>query len=82
MAWELEASDEFRDRYRSLELDLRHSIAAGVDRLQQHGPELGRPFADTLKGSRFPNMKELRVQHRGKPCRNLFISSIRKETHI
>jgi hypothetical protein len=28
--------------------------------LQQFGPELGRPRVDTLKGSRYANMKELR----------------------
>jgi len=25
------------------------------------GPQLGRPYVDTLKGSKYPNMKELRV---------------------
>jgi hypothetical protein len=33
---------------------------------------LARPYADTLKGSAFPNMKELRVQHAGRPYRTLF----------
>jgi hypothetical protein len=28
--------------------------------LQQFGPHLGRPRVDTLNGSRYPNMKELR----------------------
>jgi hypothetical protein len=28
--------------------------------LRQMGPQLGRPLVDTLKGSRFVNMKELR----------------------
>ena len=31
-----------------------------VGMLEHSGPELGRPLADTLKGSRHPNMKELR----------------------
>lgn len=30
--------------------------------LADFGPQLGRPHADTLKGSRFPNMKELRFE--------------------
>ena len=33
---------------------------------------LGRPYADTVNGSRHPNMKELRTQHRGHPLRTLF----------
>jgi hypothetical protein len=31
-----------------------------VRALELGGPGLGRPFVDTLKGSRHPNMKELR----------------------
>ncbi len=29
--------------------------------LMQVGPQLGRPYADTLNGSAYPNMKELRI---------------------
>ena len=29
--------------------------------LQTRGPQLGRPYVDTLNGSSFPNMKELRI---------------------
>ena len=32
----------------------------------------GGPRVDTLKGSRYPNMKELRIQHHGRPYRILF----------
>lgn len=37
------------------------AVDASVGLLGQFGPTLSRPHADTLKGSRFPNMKELRV---------------------
>ena len=40
--------------------------------LQLEGPLLGRPYVDTLKGSQYPNLKELRVQHRGEPWRIFF----------
>ncbi len=40
--------------------------------LEEHGPQLGRPYADTLEGSRLSNLKELRVQHRGEPYRVLY----------
>jgi hypothetical protein len=35
-------------------------VAAAIDRLAQAGPALGRPTADSIKGSRHHNMKELR----------------------
>lgn len=37
-------------------------IIAVVSLLSQWGPRLSRPHADTLNGSRFANMKELRVR--------------------
>lgn len=57
-----------------LELDegLREEIAAHIELLRAHGPNLGRPRVDTVKGSAFPNMKELRVQYQGQPWRLLF----------
>jgi len=35
-------------------------IAASLDELGRLGPTLGRPFVDSIKGSRHHNMKELR----------------------
>jgi hypothetical protein len=37
-------------------------IHARVLLLAEHGPNLGRPYADTLKGSSLNNLKELRVK--------------------
>jgi hypothetical protein len=82
MTWEVEVSDEFREWYDGLELELRRSIAGAVDRLEFYGPKLGRPYADTLKGSRYPNMKELRVQHRGIPYRILFALDPRRKAYL
>ena len=70
--WEVEFSDEFERWWQTLDEDERESLLAGVKLLQQLGPLLGRPHADTVKGSRHSNMKELRTQHRGRPLRTLF----------
>ena len=40
--------------------------------LERLGPHLQRPHADTIKGSKHPNLKELRTQHRGRPLRTLY----------
>lgn len=40
--------------------------------MQEQGPNLKRPHADTLEGSSFPNMRELRIQHEGRPYRVLY----------
>jgi hypothetical protein len=65
MAWQIEGSDEFRNWFVGLTDAQRISIARKIDLLEQVGPSLGRPDADNLKGSRYPNMKELIVQHAG-----------------
>jgi hypothetical protein len=41
--------------------------------LQGRGPALSRPHADAIHGSLYPNRKELRIQHEGRPYRALFI---------
>jgi len=56
----------------NLESAIRVEIAAKISLLQQVGPTLGRPHADTLKGSAYPNMKELRIQIGGEPWRVFF----------
>ncbi len=38
----------------------QESVRAGVFKLEDKGPGLSRPLADTASGSRHPNMKELR----------------------
>lgn len=47
-----------------LEPWIREEVFAVVRLLEEDGPQLGRPFADTLKGSAYANMKELRVTAR------------------
>jgi len=45
--------------------------------LEEQGVHLKRPHADTVnRGSRFPNMRELRCQHEGRPYRHSLLPSI------
>ncbi|MGD9892228.1 MAG: type II toxin-antitoxin system RelE/ParE family toxin [Dehalococcoidia bacterium] len=60
MAWEIEYTDEFEVWWASLTPAEGRSIRAAVEKLEGSGPALGRPFVDTIKGSRHANMKELR----------------------
>lgn len=38
----------------------RERVVATLRVLEEHGPQLGRPLVDTVSGSRYRNMKELR----------------------
>lgn len=70
--WEVEGTDEFVEWYRGLPNGLADAVDAAVELLMQLGPALGRPHADTLKGSRHANLKELRIGYRGDAYRVLF----------
>ena len=44
-----------------------------VELLAEQGPQLDRPYADRIKGSKHHNMKELRPRGAAKHCRILFM---------
>ena len=50
----------------------RENILAHLKVRREKGPGLERPYADILKGSSLPNLKELRVQSAGEPIRIMF----------
>jgi hypothetical protein len=70
--WRVEYRDEFESWWRDLSEDAQEAVAHDIDVLAAIGPGLGRPFVDTVHGSRYPNMKELRTSHRGHAYRVLF----------
>jgi hypothetical protein len=74
--WEVEYTDEFGDWWESLTQDEQDRIAIAVAVLEEKGPGLGRPWVDTLEGSRHANMKELRP--RGGHLRILFVFDPRR----
>ena len=60
MTWVVEFHDAFADEFRDWRHDVQKAAATSIAILELVGPMLGRPHADTLKGSRHKNMKELR----------------------
>jgi hypothetical protein len=70
--WSVEFTDEFGAWWDSLTIEEQEDVRASVNVLRQFGPSLGRPHVDSVAGSRYPNMKELRTQHAGRPYRTLY----------
>ena len=60
MAWVVAFFDAFEAEFDALPEEVQDAILARVILLEREGPQLGRAYADTLKGSRHTNMKELR----------------------
>lgn len=58
--WEVATTLAFDAWFTDLDEDSQVEIIAKVELLKLFGPQLARPHADTLNGSRYANMKELR----------------------
>lgn len=70
--WTIDRTDEIADWIAGLDDDAKEAILKSLIVLQEIGPALGRPHVDTLKGSSYPNMKELRIQNKGRVFRIFF----------
>ena len=60
MEWEIRFAPAFAAEAKAFPEVVRIEIAALSGLLHRFGPQLRRPHCDTLKGSRYMNMKELR----------------------
>jgi len=60
VTWTVLFFDEFAEEVRAMPVALRKAIFVKAELLEARGPQLSRPHVDTLKGSTYTNMKELR----------------------
>ena len=72
MAWEVEYTDSFFGWWDGLSAEEQLDVKAVVDVLAEKGPGLRRPRVGPIVTSRHANMKELIIQHAGRPYRVLF----------
>ena len=72
MEWDVEYTDEFERWFGDLDLEAQQEVSANVDLLIEHGPSLGFPKTSKVVTSRYGTMRELRVQHAGRPLRILY----------
>ena len=72
MAWEVEFSGEFGDWWNELSVAEQESVDFSVSLLQELGPILRMPHSSGVEMSRHAHMRELRIQHQGRPYRVLY----------
>lgn len=70
--WFIETTDRFDQWFDVLDDIDRANVLASLMVLRERGPLLPRPYADTVYGSSYSNMKELRIQSKGNPIRAFF----------
>jgi hypothetical protein len=68
----VEFSDEFGTWWDSLTIAEQKSVDFAVSLLQEAGPTLRMPHSSAVETSRHAHMRELRIQHEGRPYRVLY----------
>ena len=86
MSWEINLIGDVTEWYENLlryDAETAELVGAALDLLEEHGPTLGRPLVDTVKGSALPNLKELRPgSSGGSEIRLLFAFDPKREAVV
>jgi hypothetical protein len=72
VAWNVEVTDEFKAWWDGLTEAGCISVERSVLLLEERGPHLPFPYSSKVNGSRHAALRELRVQHQGRPYRVLY----------
>jgi hypothetical protein len=62
MKWTVVFDEEFEPEFEALSVEVQDELYAEAGYVEKFGPETARPHVDTLKGSSYANMKELRFK--------------------
>lgn len=65
MSWEVGLHGDFGVEFDKLSEVVQDELLVQMKLLEKFGPQLSRPHADTLNGSKDPKMKELRFKANG-----------------
>lgn len=72
MTWEVEYTNEFGKFWDNLTTNEQESVDAVVRLLEAEGPRLGFPYSSKITSAKVSHLRELRIQHTGKPYRILY----------
>lgn len=72
VAWDVEGTDEFAEWFGGLSDNEQVSVGRIVELLVEHGPSVPFPYSSGVESSRHRHMRELRIQHEGRPYRVLY----------
>jgi hypothetical protein len=76
--WEVEFTDQFEEWWNELTVTQQEQLAAAVEVLEEHGPNLKRPLVGAVKNSKIANLKELVLSGRDYELRVLFVFDPRR----
>src|SRR5262245_43927639 len=70
--WDVNVSEQYEEWWETLNEAQQISVSASVKLLAELGPILGFPHSSGVEQSKHSHMRELLIQHRGKPYRVLY----------
>jgi hypothetical protein len=76
---EVVGTEEFASWYATLDDGEAESVNVVVDLLEERGVRLRMPYSSEVKGSRHGHMRELRIQHQGRPLRVFYCFDPRRQ---
>jgi len=79
MKWTVIFHEEFEQEFDALPTAVQDECYAELEFVEMFGPATGRPHVDTLKGSDYSNMKELRFEAADGEWRLAFAFDPRRE---
>ncbi len=82
MAFTLSYSKEFITWFNEQDKPLQRIVLMHLGLLEEYGPQLSRPYADTLKGSKLKNLKELRMQYKSNPYRIFYVFDPKRQAIV
>ena len=77
--YEIVYEDEYDAWFRALSMDEKESVRVYVALLQQFGVTLDYPYSSKVNGSEYKKMRELRIQHEGRPYRVFYAFNRRRQ---
>ena len=72
MEYKISSSQTFDTWFDSLKEDAKIDVFTIIRLLKELGPKLPFPYSSKIQGSKISHLRELRIQHKGKPYRVLY----------
>lgn len=82
MAWEVEFYDAFEAQYLAFEQTVQGALLAVAKLMAEYAPQLGRPHAGRLKGSKRVIKKELRFEPSDGEWRAAFVFDLERRNPV
>jgi hypothetical protein len=76
--WEVEVTDEFEGWWDGLDAEEQDSVDFVVELLVREGPMLPYPYSSVISNAKKYDVRELRIQHHGRPYRVLYVFDPRR----